>query len=92
MNWRCASGERGGARSHRRYAASSVLRAGFPARGEILSSSAVFCVTDLSRYGTAQGLASQIPAAYSAMVRSLENFPELATFAITFLVQLSGSP
>src|SRR5262249_39513983 len=31
-------------------------------------------------YVTGHGLASQISAAYSAMVRSLENFPEAATF------------
>jgi len=45
----------------------------------------------LPPYGTAQGLASQMPAAYSAMVRSLENVPELARFAIAFRVQPSGS-
>ena len=31
---------------------------------------------------TGQGLAFQISAAYSAMVRSLENFPQLATFTM----------
>ena len=30
-------------------------------------------------HGTGQGSAFQMTAAYSAMVRSLENFPELAT-------------
>src|SRR5262249_25574648 len=42
-------------------------------------------------YETGQGLACQMPVAYSAMVRSLENLPELATLAITLLVQRSGS-
>jgi hypothetical protein len=36
-------------------------------------------------YSTAHGFAPQISAAYSAIVRSLENFPELATFAMTLL-------
>src|SRR5882672_7701452 len=35
-------------------------------------------------YGTGHGLASQISAAYSAMVRSLENLPEPAMFRIAF--------
>src|SRR5215470_4317591 len=44
----------------------------------------------LSPYGTGQGLACQISVAYSAMVRSLENLPELAKFAITLPVQPSS--
>ena len=42
-------------------------------------------------YVTRQGFASQISAAYSAIVRSLENFPEFARFRITSRVQASGS-
>ena len=40
---------------------------------------------------TGHGFASQISAAYSAMVRSLENFPEPATFRMTLRAQASGS-
>ena len=36
----------------------------------------------LPLYGTGHGVAFQMSAAYSAMVRSLENFPEPATFKI----------
>src|SRR5436190_1176258 len=43
------------------------------------------------RYGTRHGCTFQISAAYSAMVRSLENFPELATFQIAFRAQALGS-
>ena len=42
-------------------------------------------------YGTGHGFAFQISAAYSAMVRSLENFPELATFKIALRAQASRS-
>jgi hypothetical protein len=42
-------------------------------------------------YGTGHGLTSQISAAYSAMVRSLENLPEPATFRIALRVHPSGS-
>jgi hypothetical protein len=41
-------------------------------------------------YSTAHGFAPQISAAHSAIVRSLENFPELATFAMTLRAQPSG--
>ncbi len=44
------------------------------------------------RYGTGHGVACQIPDAYSAMVRSLENFPEPATFTIALRAQPSRSP
>lgn len=44
-----------------------------------------------SAYGTGQGRAFQISAAYSAIVRSLENRPEPATFRIAFLAQPSRS-
>ena len=40
-------------------------------------------------YGIGHGLAFQISAAYSAMVRSLENLPELAMFKMTLCVQSS---
>ena len=43
------------------------------------------------RYDTGHGSASQIPAAYSAMVRSLENLPEPATFRIALQAQPCGS-
>jgi len=43
------------------------------------------------RYDTGHGFMFQMPAAYSAMVRSLENFPELATFKIAFCAHPSGS-
>ena len=42
-------------------------------------------------YFTMQGFAFQISAAYSAMVRSLENFPEPATFKIALRAHPSGS-
>ena len=45
----------------------------------------------LGVYGTGQGFASQISAAYSAMVRSLENFPELAMFRMALRVHSCGS-
>jgi hypothetical protein len=38
----------------------------------------------LSSYDTGHGFAFQMPVAYSAIVRSLENFPEPATFKIAF--------
>src|SRR4051812_38702364 len=41
--------------------------------------------------GTGHGFASQILAAYSAMVRSLENLPELAMLRMTLQVHLSGA-
>src|SRR5712672_1896077 len=40
--------------------------------------------------GTGQGLTFQIAAAYSAMVRSLENFPEPATFKMALRTHASG--
>ena len=42
-------------------------------------------------YGTGHGSAPQMSAAYSAMVRSLENFPELATFKTALRAQPSTS-
>src|SRR5262249_13182752 len=42
-------------------------------------------------YGTGHGFISQISDAYSAMVRSLENFPELATFKIAMRPHIFGS-
>jgi hypothetical protein len=44
-----------------------------------------------SFYGTGQGCAFQISAAYWAIVRSLENFPELATFRIALRAHPSPS-
>ena len=41
--------------------------------------------------GTGHGFAFQISAAYSAIVRSLENLPEPATFRIALRAQPSGS-
>src|SRR5207245_2050196 len=46
---------------------------------------------DLSNHVTGHGSAFQISAAYSAIVRSLENLPERATLIIAFLAQVSGS-
>src|ERR1700757_1091156 len=43
-------------------------------------------------YGTGHGFTFQISAAYSAIVRSVENFPELATFKMAFRAQASWSP
>ena len=43
-------------------------------------------------YGTGHGVTFQIAAAYSAIVRSVENFPELATFKMAFLAQAFWSP
>ena len=42
-------------------------------------------------YGTGHGFAFQISAAYWTMVRSLENFPELAIFKITLRAHSSPS-
>jgi hypothetical protein len=42
------------------------------------------------RHRTGHGRASQTSAAYWAIVRSLENFPELATFRMAVRVQASG--
>jgi hypothetical protein len=42
-------------------------------------------------YETGHGPTFQMPAAYSAMVRSLENFPEAATFKIALRAQALGS-
>src|SRR5262252_6617199 len=42
-------------------------------------------------YDTGHGSAFQMPAAYSAMVRSLENFPEPAIFKMAFRAQASPS-
>src|SRR4029450_5582865 len=44
-----------------------------------------------SNYDTGHGVACQISAAYSAMVRSLENLPELATLRIALRAHASGS-
>ena len=44
-----------------------------------------------SCYRIGQGLACQISAAYSAIVRSLENCPELAMLRIALRAQPSGS-
>ncbi len=44
-----------------------------------------------SVYFTTQGLAFQISAAYSLMVRSLENFPDPATLRMALRAQPSGS-
>src|SRR5882757_9759783 len=41
--------------------------------------------------GTGHGFTPQISAAYSAMVRSLENFPELAMFRMAFRAHSCGS-
>src|SRR5271165_3971328 len=40
-------------------------------------------------YSTGHGIAFQISLAYSAMVRSLENFPDAATFEIAMRAQAS---
>jgi hypothetical protein len=42
-------------------------------------------------YDTGHGLASHISAAYSAMVRSLENLPDPARLKMTFRDHSSGS-
>jgi hypothetical protein len=42
-------------------------------------------------YGIAQGFTFQMPAAYSAMVRSLENFPEAAMFKMALRDHPFGS-
>src|SRR5437016_12076535 len=42
-------------------------------------------------YDAGHGSTSQMPVAYSAIVRSLENFPEPATFKIALRAQASGS-
>jgi hypothetical protein len=42
-------------------------------------------------YGTGHGFTPQISLAYSAIVRSLENFPDAATFRMAFRAHFSGS-
>src|SRR5262245_53765838 len=42
-------------------------------------------------YATGHGFTCQMPAAYSAIVRSLENLPELATFRMALCAQPFGS-
>src|SRR5882672_8077367 len=42
-------------------------------------------------YGTGHGFTPQISAAYSAMVRSLENLPELAMFRMALRAHACGS-
>jgi hypothetical protein len=42
--------------------------------------------------GTGQGCTCQMPAAYSPMVRSLENWPDAAMFKMAFRAQSSGLP
>src|SRR5262249_26791302 len=44
-----------------------------------------------SSYRTGHGFTPQMSAAYSLIVRSLENFPEPATFKIAFRAQPCGS-
>jgi hypothetical protein len=51
----------------------------------IMNTAAVF----IDPYCTVDGFTFQISAVYCAIVRSLENFPELAMFAITLRVQPS---
>ena len=58
--------------------------AGFPASGLISAMSP-------PPYFTMQGFAFQMSAAYSAMVRSLENFPDPATLRMAFRAQPSWS-
>ena len=58
-------------------------RQGVAPSGELVPASGMRPV----RYGTGQGFACQISAAYSAIVRSLENLPELATFRIALRAQ-----
>lgn len=43
------------------------------------------------RHSTGQGPTPQISDAYCPIVRSLENFPQLATFRIAFWANRSGS-
>jgi hypothetical protein len=45
-----------------------------------------------SRYRTGHGRTRQISAAYSEIVRSLENFPDPAVFSMLMRVQSSCSP
>jgi hypothetical protein len=42
-------------------------------------------------YEIGQGFTFQMPAAYSAIVRSLENFPEAAMFKMALRAHLFGS-
>jgi hypothetical protein len=71
-------------RSSRAASISSSLGAGLPARGESVIGSA-------SSHDTGQGAAPQMPAPYSAMVRSLENLPEPAALRIARRAYASGS-
>src|SRR5215471_21221730 len=54
--------------------------------------SGLFHVVDHRRFhhDTGQGLTCQMSAAYSAIVRSLENLPELATFRMAVRAHASG--
>src|SRR6516162_7634883 len=49
-----------------------------------------YLVSQAVSQSTGQGVAFQIPAAYSAMVRSLENFPEQATLRMALRAHASG--
>jgi hypothetical protein len=46
---------------------------------------------DVPGYEIGHGFAFQMLAAYSAIVRSLENFPDAATFLMALRVHASGS-
>src|SRR5215472_18638343 len=71
-------------RSSRAGSISISFGAGLAASGEMVMSAP-------SCYGTGHGFAFQISAAYSAMVRSLENFPDPAIFRITLRAHASPS-
>jgi len=58
--------------------------AGLPAKGEIVMRADPF-------YDTGHGFALQISAAYWAIVRLLESFPDPATFRIAFRAHSSLS-
>src|SRR5277367_4143991 len=76
---------------------SARVRLGAPSRAADVSrvvprKRAVSAVmANASAQGTGQGSAFQILAAYSAIVRSLENLPEPATFKIALRTQVSWS-
>ena len=61
------------------------------AAADARNSSSPDILTRATLYPTGQGCARQIWEAYSEIVRSLENFPELATLRMHFSAQLSGA-
>jgi hypothetical protein len=78
-------------RPSRAGSTSIAFGAGWPARGDVVTGAVVVRSIAFAPYRAGQGLASQISAAYCAMVRSLENVPEAATLRTAFCAHPFGS-